>query len=72
MVEFNYADVCPICGGKIVKIGGCTQCANGCGFVGSCENWTRWFIMADRDGTGPRKRSPKPSERKGGNRNGDC
>ena len=37
MVEFNYDMVCPNCGGKIIKIGGCTQCANGCGFVGSCD-----------------------------------
>ena len=30
-------------------------------------------IMApDRDGTGPRKRSPRPSKRKGGQRKGGC
>lgn len=38
MVEFSYDDKCPICGGKIIKVGGCTQCANGCGFVGSCDS----------------------------------
>ena len=38
MVEFSYEDVCPLCGSKIIKIGGCTQCAAGCGFVGSCDS----------------------------------
>ena len=28
--------------------------------------------MADRDGTGPRKRSPRPSKRMGGRRLGPC
>ena len=28
--------------------------------------------MADRDGKGPRKRSPRPSVRKGGRRAGNC
>ncbi len=39
MVDFNYDDVCPMCGqGKIVLQGGCTTCSKGCGFVGSCSN----------------------------------
>lgn len=28
--------------------------------------------MPDRDGRGPRKRSPRPSKRKGGRRLGNC
>jgi len=28
--------------------------------------------MPDRDGKGPRKRSPRPSERKGGLKRGNC
>jgi len=28
--------------------------------------------MADKDGTGPRKRSPRPSKKKGGRKQGDC
>jgi len=28
--------------------------------------------MPDKDGKGPRKRSPKPSKKKGGNRQGNC
>ena len=28
--------------------------------------------MPDRDGTGPRTRSPKPSKKKGGDKKGDC
>jgi len=38
MVEFSHDVVCPICGeGKIILVGGCTQCSKGCGFVGSCD-----------------------------------
>jgi len=32
----------------------------------------RGGIMPDRDGKGPRKRSPKPSRRKGGDGKGKC
>jgi len=28
--------------------------------------------MPDRDGKGPRKRSPKPSKKKGGDQKGNC
>lgn len=31
-------DDCPVCKvGKMVSIGGCTQCSMNCGFVGSCD-----------------------------------
>ena len=31
-------EICPMCKiGKIIKIGGCTQCSMNCGYVGSCD-----------------------------------
>ena len=34
--------------------------------------WNKVRMAPDRDTKGPRKRSPRPSKKKGGRRQGDC